>query len=73
MKKLLIKKQFYLIDKQYKLTDEDMNDTKKTSEVLAKILARCIKMYDAVFELYKIISNIQQRNIYVTELKQEFK
>ena len=43
MKKLLLKKQFYMIDNQYKVAE---NKT-QTSENLIKILSRCIKMYDA--------------------------
>ena len=43
MKKLLLKKQFYMIDNQYKVAE----DKTQTSENLIKILSRCIKMYDA--------------------------
>lgn len=57
MNKLLLKKQFYIIDKQYKLADNE----KQTSENLIKILSRCLKMYDAQNELYKIIMLIEER------------
>ncbi len=57
MKKLLLKKQFYIIDKQYKLAENE----KQTSWNLIKILSRCLKMYDAQAEIYKIIHSIESR------------
>lgn len=57
MKKLLLKKQFYIIDKQYKLAENE----KQTSVNLIKILARCLKMFDAQTEIYKIIHLIESR------------
>ena len=67
MKKLLLKKQFYVIDNQYKLAENE----KQTSENLIKILSRCLKMYDAQNELYKIIMLIEERLESLGELKKE--
>ena len=67
MKKLLLKKQFYVIDNQYKLAENE----KQTSENLIKILSRCLKMYDAQNELYKIIMLIEERLESLNELKKE--
>ena len=67
MNKLLLKKQFYIIDKQYKLADNE----KQTSENLIKILSRCLKMYDAQNELYKIIMLIEERIEAASALKKE--
>ena len=58
MKKLLLKKQFYMIDNQYKLAANE----KQTSENLIKILARCLKMFDAQEAILKIINLIENRN-----------
>mmetsp|Transcript_14042 Transcript_14042/g.17746 ORF Transcript_14042/g.17746 Transcript_14042/m.17746 type:complete len:244 (+) Transcript_14042:420-1151(+) len=69
MKKLLLKKQFYIIDKQYKLAENE----KQTSENLIKVLARCLKMYDASNELYKIIMLIEMRLEKLRELKNEMR
>jgi len=65
MKKLLLKKQFYAIDKQYKLADGSV----QTSENLIKMLTRCIKMYDSQAELYKVINYIEDRMHKLNELK----
>ena len=67
MNKLLLKKQFYVIDKQYKLAENE----KQTSENLIKILSRCLKMYDAQNELYKIIMLIETRIETLHILKKE--
>ena len=69
MNKLLLKKQFYVIDKQYKLADNE----KQTSENLIKILSRCLKMYDAQNELYKIIMLIESRIESLSVLKKELR
>ena len=65
MKKLLLKKQFYMIDNQYKLAENE----KQTSLNLLKILSRCLKMYDAQNEILKIINLIESR----TEKLRDFK
>jgi len=67
MKKLLLKKQFYIIDKQYKLAENE----KQTSTNLVKILARCLKMFDAQNEVFKIIHLIEERLERVTAIKKE--
>jgi len=67
MKKLLLKKQFYIIDKQYKLAENE----KQTAVNLIKILARCLKMFDAQTEIYKIIHLIESRLEKVKQLKKE--
>lgn len=67
MKKLLLKKQFYIIDKQYKLAENE----KQTSENLVKLLARCLKMFDAQSSVYKIIHLIESRLENLKEIKKE--
>ena len=67
MKRLLLKKQFYIIDRQYKLAENE----KQTSENLIKILARCQKMFDAQTEIAKIINLIETRQEKLQELKLE--
>ena len=67
MKKLLLKKQFYIIDKQYKLAENE----KQTSLNLIKILSRCLKMFDAQAEIYKIIGSIETRVESLKALKKE--
>ena len=57
MKKLLLKKQFYIIDNQYKLAENE----KQTSVNLLKILSRLLRMYDAQNEILKIINLIESR------------
>jgi len=57
MTKLLLKKQFHIIDKQYKLAENE----KQTAENLIKILSRCGKMFDAQAEVSKIILFIETR------------
>lgn len=69
MKKLLLKKQFYVIDKQYKLAGEDEQKT----EILIKVLNRCIKMGESVSELYKLIGFIEDRFQKFNELKELLK
>lgn len=67
MKKLLLGKQFKLIDKQYKNAEGE----KETSENLIKILSRCLRMYDAQGSMYKILNYIESRIIKVKELRKE--
>lgn len=67
MKKLLLRKQFYIIDKQYKLAENE----KQTAENLIKILARCLRMFEAQNEIYKIINLIEQRLQKLRQLKNE--
>jgi hypothetical protein len=57
MHKLLLKKQFYIIDKQYKLAENE----KQTSVNLIKIVSRCIKMFDSQDLIRKILSLIETR------------
>ena len=57
MKKILLKKQFYMIDNQYKVAD----NKQQTSENLIKILSRCIKMYDAQQEIVRILGFLHNR------------
>ena len=47
-----------MIDNQYKLAENE----KQTSENLIKILARCLKMFDAREAILKIINLIELRN-----------
>lgn len=67
MTKLLLKKQFYIIDKQYKLAENE----KQTAENLIKILARCLKMYDAQEAILKIINLIETRLEKLKDIKKE--
>ena len=67
MKKLLLGKQFKLIDKQYKNTEGE----KETSEILIKILSRCLRMFDAQGSMYKILNYIESRIQKVKELRKE--
>ena len=69
MKKLLLKKQFYMIDNQYKVAE----DKTQTSENLIKILSRCIKMYDAQQEIMKILALLHTRIEKKMELKKELR
>ena len=57
MKKLLLGKQFKLIDKQYK----NVEGEKETSETLIKILSRCLRMFDAQGRIWKILNFIESR------------
>ena len=67
MKKLLLRKQFYMIDKQYKLAENE----KQTAENLIKVLARCLRMFEAQNEIYKIINLIDQRLQKLRQLRKE--
>ena len=69
MKKLLLKKQFYMIDQQYKQLDGKA----QTSENLIKILSRCIKMYDAQQEICKILMLIHTRLERYSEMRKELR
>ena len=69
MTKLLLARQFTIIDKQYQLADNE----KSTSHNLIKILLRCCKMYDAQAELTKIIHLIEERMRKLITLKKELK
>ena len=65
MKKILLKKQFYMIDNQYKVAD----NKQQTSENLIKILSRCIKMYDAQQEIVRILGFLHNRIEKYDEIK----
>ena len=57
MKKLLLKRQFYHIDAQYKLAENE----KQTAANILKLLTRCQKMQDAQNEITKILMLVHQR------------
>ena len=67
MKKLLLKKQFHIIDKQYKLAENE----KQTAENLIKILARISRMYEAQESILKIINLITTRLASLKEFRIE--
>ena len=67
MKKLLLGKQFKLIDKQYKTAEGE----KEKSENLIKILSRCLRMFDAQGSIWKILNFIETRVQKVKELRRE--
>ena len=57
MKKMLLGKQFKLIDKEYKAAEGE----KERSENLIKILSRCLRMFDAQGSIWKILNFIESR------------
>ena len=67
MKKLLLRKQFNIIDKQYKLAENE----KQTAENLIKILARCLRMFEAQAEILKIINLVEGRLRKLRQFKAE--
>ena len=57
MAKLLLKRQFYHIDAQYKLAENE----KQTAANILKLLTRCKKMSEAQNEITKILMLVHQR------------
>ena len=69
MKKLLLKRQFYHIDAQYKLAENE----KQTKENILKLLVRNQKMHEAQNEITKILMLIHQRMDKVMSLRMDIK
>lgn len=69
MKKLLLIKQFYQIDAQYKQAENE----KQTADNIIKLMIRIQKMNEAQGEITKILVLIHQRVEKMVALTQEMK
>ena len=69
MKKLLLKRQFYHIDAQYKLAENE----KQTAANILKLLTRCQKMHEAQSEITKTLVLIHSRMDKNMSLRMELK